>query len=349
MNRWAVRQDGSEGQGVLLSTAISASTSSTAMEHENNESSLSMPLPNDINSMTSSLRARNGFAPIFEGGPSIIVAVVFVAIIGLSGIAFFTAWYIREGPRCRRRSLGVGYEHFAESDVSLAEDTGHALNYFLLHDVPPERAPVVPSQSSSPSITDACDGSGSPDPNKPGRNESGVPMHTFDRGMTPHFKSTEPARRSPLASVISMSAMESKEDVNRSPSKPPSSNPARSSPRTPRSYKEIANRTPTSSPSHKRNPLRLPRALRTPPQFPIREGVPLNIHLRNESHPSMRQPYSPKSRSVSQNTVVHISSSQSTGPGSGALSKPPCSPLSLPHEATPTQRPLKRESSKSTE
>ncbi|EPS32119.1 hypothetical protein PDE_07078 [Penicillium oxalicum 114-2] len=159
MNRWAVRQDGSEGQGFLLSTAISASTSSTVMEHENNESSLSMPLPNDINSVTSSLRARNGFGPIFEGGPSIVVAVVFVAIIGLSGIAFFTAWYIREGPRCRRRSLGVGYEHFAESDVSLAEDTGHALDYFLLHDVPPERAPVVPSQSSSPSITDACDGS----------------------------------------------------------------------------------------------------------------------------------------------------------------------------------------------
>ncbi|KAJ5698477.1 hypothetical protein N7462_000482 [Penicillium macrosclerotiorum] len=94
----------------------------------------------------------------FSGKPSIAAASI-IGIIAFAALSFLVTWYIRREKRARRarRIKDQIQDPFAQSSVTLAEDTSKALDDFLMKDIRPERSSLMFSRSRSPSITFVVD------------------------------------------------------------------------------------------------------------------------------------------------------------------------------------------------
>ncbi|KAJ5489359.1 hypothetical protein N7539_004249 [Penicillium diatomitis] len=304
---------------------------------------ISVPSMSRPHSATSTLVARNGFSRVFDGSSS-VVAITLLVVIAVCAIVFMAAWSLREGSKCKRRKRRVGFDHFAQSDVSLAEDTSRTLDTFLMKDVYPERNTLMLSRSPSPPFIGGMDGAESFEGNDQIQDGRGETASCSGAQVTPTRKITWTPRRSPLSSSMSADDEDFAEDVDTSPSKKPfgALTTPRSLPYRPRSLQSISIRTPTTPPTNRAPQLRVPSASRASSPATVHKEVPLGIHL-SKSQPTVETTNVSTPRTVSQNTVIHISPPHPAKSSSASPAKSILGPGSFSVEVNSNPEPSKQD------
>jgi hypothetical protein len=82
-----------------------------------------------------------------------IAATVILSILTVAAFAYLFVWYLRRRRTRRHRQHNQENYMFCQSTVSLAEDTGKALDEFLMTDIQPQRTSIARGPRRSPSIT----------------------------------------------------------------------------------------------------------------------------------------------------------------------------------------------------